>query len=182
MGRILKRLLLGLLVLIGIFAAVVAMQPTDFVITRSAKMSAPPAKVFEQVNDFQKWSAWSPWAKLDPNAKNTFEGPSTGTGSKFKWSGNDEVGEGMMTITESKPNELIKMKLDFIRPFEDTSDTEFAFKPEGEQTKMTWTMTGKHNFISKAFCLFMDMDVMVGGQFEEGLASIKKIVETPAAK
>ncbi|MEX2025792.1 MAG: SRPBCC family protein [Pirellulaceae bacterium] len=166
-----------LAVLIIGFLVVVAMQPDDFVITRSATIDAPPADVFPHVNDLHQWQAWSPWAKLDPSAKNTFEGPSAGAGAAFSWSGNDKIGEGKMTITESKPNELVRMKLEFVRPMEDKADTDFVLAPAGGKTDLTWTMAGKNNFMGKAFCLFMDMDAMVGGDFEEGLANLKKIVE-----
>ena len=178
----LRQILLGILAVlaaaVAVLLIVVAMQPTDFRITRSAKISAPPPAVFEQVNDFHTWQHWSPWAKLDPNAKATFEGPSSGEGAIFRWAGNDEIGEGSMTIVESQPSERIKLKLEFIKPFADTADTEFTFQPEGDQTVVTWTMTGKNNFVGKAFCLFMDMDKMLGGQFEEGLANMKAVVES----
>jgi len=175
-----KKILIALVVILailGVFAAVVAMQPADLRVTRSGTIPAPPGEVFAQVNDFHNWEAWSPWAKIDPAAKNTFEGPSSGVGAVFKWSGNSEVGEGSMTITESKPNERILIDLHFIKPFEGTDITEFTFKSEGDQTVVTWTMTGRKNFISKGICMFMDMDKMVGGKFDEGLANIKAVVE-----
>ncbi len=134
------------------------------------------------MNDFHNWEAWSPWAKLDPAAKATFEGPSTGTGAIFKWAGNKEVGEGSMTITESRPSDLIRIKLEFLRPFEATNSAEFTFKPEGNRTGVTWSMEGKNNFIAKAVCLFMNMDKMVGGQFEQGLAQMKAVVEAAPKK
>jgi uncharacterized protein YndB with AHSA1/START domain len=180
-----KVILIGLAVLVGIVvvvAGVVAMQPNTFRITRSATMSAPPEKVFAQINDFHNWEAWSPWAKLDPAAKNTFGGPSQGEDATFAWDGNDEVGAGQMTILESKPNELIKIKLEFSRPMQDASTTEFTFTPAGEGTEVKWDMYGDHTFMSKAFCMLMNMDKMVGGQFEEGLANIKKVVETEPAQ
>jgi hypothetical protein len=173
-----KKILIGLVLIVVVFVIVVAMQPSEFHVSRSAKMAAPPAEVFAQVNDFHKWEAWSPWEKKDPNMKRTFSDPAAGKDAKYGWSGNSDVGEGAMTILESRPNELIKIKLDFIKPMEDTSTVEFAFKPEGEQTEVTWSMYGKSGgFIQKAFCLFMNMDKMVGGDFEKGLASIKTIVE-----
>lgn len=179
----LKKILLGgaavvALLLIG-FLAVVGMQPAEFRIARSLAMAAPPERVFEQVNDLRKSPDWSPWIKLDPNIKNSFEGPESGEGAIYKWSGNDEVGEGSMTIVESKPNERVRMKLTFLRPMEDTAEAEFTLKPEGEKTSVTWSMSGKHNFLSKAVCLFMDMDKMIGDKYEEGLASMKQIVEAP---
>jgi hypothetical protein len=167
-------------VVIG-FLVVVAMQPEDFRVSRSARMAAPPAATFAQVNDFHNWQHWSPWAKLDPNAKNSFEGPTSGEGAAFRWSGNNEVGEGVMTITEVREPELIRMKLEFKKPMEDSADTEFTFKPDGDGTIVTWTMSGKNNFVGRIFCTLMNMDKMVGSKFEEGLASMKAIVEARPA-
>ena len=172
-----KKILIVFAVAVLAFVATVALQPPDFRITRSATISAPADAVFAQVNDLHRWEDWSPWAKLDPAVKNTFEGPASGKGAVFLWSGNNEVGEGRMTITESRPNELIRIKLDFIKPFESTCTTEFSFKPENEKTAVTWTMSGTHGFVEKAFCLFMDMDKMVGGDFEKGLAQLKSVSE-----
>jgi hypothetical protein len=175
--KIITIVLLMLVAIVAVFAGVVAMQPDDFRVVRSTTIAAPAADVFAQVNDFHKWEAWSPWAKLDPAAKNTFEGPTEGTGAIFKWSGNNEVGEGKMTLTESHPYDLITIKLEFVKPFAATNTTEFTFQPVGEQTTITWAMTGQKNFVSKAVCMFMNMDKMVGGDFEKGLASMKSIVE-----
>lgn len=181
-----KRTIFGVvafvLLVLAVFAAVVAMQPAEFVVARSATMAAPPDKVFAQVNDFQNWNGWSPWAKLDPQAKYTLEGPPAGEGAIYRWSGNKDVGEGSMTILESKPSEHVRMKLEFIRPFPDSCNVDFALKPEGDKTSLTWTMSGRNeDFVSKAFCLVMNMDKMVGGDFEKGLASMKAIVEAPAS-
>jgi hypothetical protein len=177
----LKKLLLGALVVIvvvvAIFCVVVTMQPAHYRVERSATMNAPPSVVFSQVNDFHKWDTWSPWAKLDPNMKTAFEGSPAGSGAVYSWTGNSDVGEGRMTITDSKPAELVKIKLDFIKPFAATSDTVFSFKPQGNQTAVTWTMDGENNFIGKAFCLFINMDKMVGGDFEKGLAQMKTVSE-----
>ena len=134
--------------------------------------------MFVLVNDFHNWQAWSPWAKLDPAAKNTFEGPAAGKGAIFKWSGNEQVGEGIMTITESHPNDRILIKIEFLRPMSNTNSVEFTFKPEEDKTRVTWSMSGRKDFTSKAFCLVMDMDKLVGGQFEKGLATLKAIAET----
>ena len=178
----LKKILIGLLVIIIVFLVVVALQPADFRVTRSATIAAPPEVVFPHVNELKKWDAWSPWAKLDPNAKNTFEGPASGKGAAMSWAGNNQVGEGRMTITESRPNELVQFKLEFFKPMAGTSDADFIFKPQANQTEVTWTMTGKNNFIAKAFCLFMSMDNMVGGQFEKGLADLKSAAEAAPKK
>ena len=178
-----KILLLALVVIVlgvGIFAVVVAMQPSHYRVERSATMNAPAQVVFNQVNDFHKWDAWSPWAKLDPNMKTSFEGAPAGTGAIYSWTGNSDVGEGRMTITDSKPADSIKIKLDFIKPFAATNATVFSFKPQGNQTAVTWTMDGDNNFIGKAFCLFMNMDKMVGADFEKGLGQMKAVAEKAA--
>ncbi len=173
-----KTILIALVVIVVVFIVVVSMQPSEFRVTRTATISAPAPAVFAQVNDLYKWEEWSPWAKRDPAAKKTYEGPSAGTGAIYRWAGNKEVGEGSLTITESRPSDLIRMKLEFLKPFQATNTAEFTFKPQGNQTVVTWTMTGKNNFIAKAIHLFMDMDKMVGGDFEMGLAQIKSVVES----
>jgi hypothetical protein len=173
-------LLIALGVIVIALIVIVAMRPAGFRVTRSATITGPPAAVFTQVNDLHRWQAWSPWAKLDPNAKNTYEGPPAGIGSVFTWSGNSKIGEGRMTITESRPNELVRFQLEFIRPFKATNVAEFAFKPVGNQTAITWTMSGRNNFISKAMGLVINFDKMIGGQFENGLAALNSVVAADA--
>src|ERR1022692_63645 len=143
-------ILIAIAVIVVVFVAIVASRPSDFRITRTAAISAPAAVVFAQVNDFHKWEAWSPWAKMDPACKNTFAGASAGAGADFSWAGNNKVGEGSMAILESRPNELIRIKRQFLKPFKATNAAEFTFKPEGNQTVMPWSMFGKNNFMSKA--------------------------------
>src|SRR5262245_59877623 len=159
----LKKIFITLVLVVVVFVAVVATRPSDFRVVRKATMSASPAAVFEQVNDLHKWEAWSPWAKMDPAAKTTYEGPASGKGAVFKWSGNNKVGEGSMTITESRPPDLVRFRLDFVKPLPGTSTAEFTIIPQGKQTEVTWKMYGKNNFIAKAISLFMNCDKMVGG-------------------
>lgn len=174
----LKKILIGLATVLVLFVIIVAMQPSEFRVERKAAIAAPAPVVFAQVNDFHNWEAWSPWAKIDPAMTQTYEGEATGTGAVYTWAGNKDVGEGRMTITESRPSELVKINLEFIKPFASTSTTEFMFTPaEGGQTEVTWAMTGKNNFVAKAMCLFMDMDKMLGGQFEQGLQQMKAAAE-----
>lgn len=173
----LYKILIGIAAVVAVLVVFIAARPADFSVRRTAVVAAPAAVVFDQVNDFRKWSAWSPWAKLDPNMKVAFEGAPTGAGAVQHWVGNKQVGEGRATITDSKPGELVRMKLQFIKPFEAESTAEFAFKPEGAGTAVTWTMFGKNNFIGKAMGLVMDCEKMVGGQFEQGLAQLKAVAE-----
>jgi len=168
--------------IIVVFAIIVALRPSNFRIVRSATIAAPPEVIFEQVNDFRAWQAWSPWEKKDPNLRRTYEGPPSGRGAVYAWAGNNEVGEGRMTLIESRPAELIRIRLDFFKPFAATNESEFTFAPRGDgRTEVTWSMTGHNGFMAKAFCMFMNMDKMVGSDFEKGLASMKPVAESSAA-
>jgi Polyketide cyclase / dehydrase and lipid transport len=177
LGTILIIVLIALAAIVVVLGAVVAMQPSEFRVARSATISAPASDVFAQVNDFHKWDAWSPWAIIDPAMKQTYDGAPAGTGAIYTWVGNKKVGEGTMTLTESRPNDVISIKLEFRKPFKATNTAEFTFKPEGNQTVVTWSMSGRNNFMFKAFGLLMNMDKMLGGEFEKGLASMKSVVE-----
>ncbi|HEX3627114.1 MAG TPA: SRPBCC family protein [Verrucomicrobiae bacterium] len=165
-----------------LFVVIVATRPSNFRITRTGRISAPAGLVFENVNDLHNWEAWSPWAKMDPNAKSTFAGPAAGPGSSMEWAGNNKVGAGRMTIAESRPNDAIRIKLEFFKPFKATNLAEFTFKPEGDQTVVTWSMSGKNNFMGKAIGLFMNCDKMIGGQFEQGLANLNSVSQQAVAK
>jgi hypothetical protein len=176
----LKKILLGLVVAVVALAGFIATRPSTFSVQRTATIQAAPDIAFALVNDFHQWGEWSPWEKLDPSMKKTHEGAASGVGAQYSWIGNGDVGEGRMTIEESKPSELIRIKLEFIKPFESTSSTLFSFKPEGEAVSVTWKMEGNNDFIGKAFSVFMDMDGMIGKDFEKGLASMKTLAETEA--
>src|SRR5216117_1442253 len=171
------KILVALAVIVLGFVGVVATRPAEYRVARTATISAPAPAVFAQVNDFHKWEAWSPWAKLDPAMKQTYEGAPAGTGAIYTWTGNTQVGEGRMTLTESRPSELIRINLEFLKPFAATSTAEFTFRPEGNQTIVTWSMAGNVNFMAKIVHLFMDMDRMIGDKFEQGLARLKSITE-----
>jgi hypothetical protein len=177
-----KTIIIAAAVLVVLFVVIVAMRPADFRITRTGRVFGPPGTVFEQVNDFHKWEAWSPWAKLDPNAKNTFAGPSAGPGASMEWAGNNKVGAGRMTILESRPGAMIRIKLEFFKPFKATNLAEFTFKPEGEQTSVTWSMSGKNNFMVKAVGMFMNCDKMIGSEFEKGLANLNVVSQESVVK
>ena len=177
----LTKILIAAAIVIVVLLIVIALQPSDFRVARSATIAAPPTVVFEHVNDLHKWEDWSPWAKLDPNMKSRYEGATTGPGASYAWLGNNEVGEGRMTITESRPSDLVGIKLEFVKPFAATNAVEFTFKPEGPNTNVTWSMTGKKNYMAKAMHLVVNMDKMCGGMFEKGLTTMKSVVEaTPA--
>ncbi len=169
-----KKILLFLAVLVAIFAVFVASRPATYKVERSTVIQAPVDQVFARAVDLRKWATWSPWSKLDPKMTVDYSGPEAGVGSVYHWKGNDKVGEGRMTITRVVPNELVQIKLEFLKPWEQTSLTEFAFAPAPGGTKVTWSMSGTHDFVGKLFAVFMDMDKMVGPDFEKGLATLKE--------
>ncbi|HTO72114.1 MAG TPA: SRPBCC family protein [Myxococcota bacterium] len=165
---------------VGVLAAVIAGRPSEFSIQRSASMAAPPDIVFGLVNDFHRWEGWSPWAKLDPAMKIRYDGAPAGVGASYGWQGDRTVGEGRMAITESKPNEQISVDLQFLKPFAARNVAVFRFEPDSAGTKVTWTMRGQSDFMGKAVGLFMNMDDLVGRQFEQGLASMRTLAEGEA--
>lgn len=173
------KIFLALAAVLAGFLVFVAFQPSHFHISRTATLAAPPDAVFAQVNDLRKSHAWNPWVKLDPAAKFTFDGPATGVGASSAWLGNRQIGEGRQTITESRAPEFVRVRLDFKQPFESTCHAEFAVKPAGTGSSVTWSMTGENNYIARIFCTLMSQDKMIGEPFEQGLAGLKAIVEAP---
>jgi hypothetical protein len=170
-------ILATLAMLIVAFAIIVSNRPATFRVERSITMSVPASAPFTEVNDFHNWQVWSPYVEFDPNMTTTYAGPESGVGAEMAWSGNSKAGQGRMTIVKSQPTELVRMNLEFTKPFAATNTAEFTFRSEGENTVVTWTMTGNNNFMSKAVQLFMNMDKLVGGDFERGLAKMKTVSE-----
>jgi hypothetical protein len=175
----LKIILIALAVIAVVLVVVIVMQPGEFRVERSATIAASPPVVFAQVNDFHKW-AWNPWGKIDPAMQQSYEGAPFGTGAVYSWVGNKDVGAGRMTIIESRPSELIRIKMEFFKPFAATDTAEFTFTQESNQTAVTWSMSGTNNFFAKAFHLFINMDKMIGDQFVKGLTDMKSQAEAAA--
>jgi len=175
-------LLLAVAVVAIIFVALVLSRPAHFRVTRSATIGAPPEAVFGYVNDVHRFQEWSPWAKLDPSAAIIYEGPNAGPGASFTWKGGMKVGSGKMTVVDSVPHREVHFQLDFLKPMVATNMVKFTLEPEGDQTLISWSMSGRNNFVAKAFNLFIDCDKMCGGQFEQGLANLNGVVKAPASK
>jgi Polyketide cyclase / dehydrase and lipid transport len=175
-----RKILIGVAAIFAVLFIVVATRPPTFHIERSITVNAPPEAAFAEVNDFHAWPNWSPWEKMDPGMKKTFAGAPSGAGSIYSWVGNDKVGEGRMTIEKSDQPSLVSIKLEFLKPFAATNTATFTFVPAPGGTKVTWAMDGEKNFMAKAFHMVMDMDKMVGGDFERGLTAMKAAAETSA--
>ena len=159
------------------FLVFVSTRPATFTYTRTLTIAAPAAELFGQVNDLRKFQDWNPWAKVDPQCVITYAGPATGVGSGYEWKGNRQVGEGAMTITESRPPEYVCARMDFRKPFSATHTAEFTFTPEGGRTVVSWSMSGGNNFMGKIMTTLVDCDKMVGGEFAKGLATLKARAE-----
>jgi hypothetical protein len=172
-------ILVAAAMLVAAFVAVVVTRPAKFRIERSIAIAAPPERAFAQVNDFRNWVGWSPWEKMDPAMKKTFDGADAGAGAIYAWAGNSKVGEGRMTIERSEAPTIVGLKLEFLKPWQATNATTFSFVPADGGTKVTWAMEGENRtFGAKAFAVVMNMDKLVGRDFERGLASLKSIAET----
>lgn len=173
--------LLLVLAAVSALIAYVSLQPNSFRIARSAVIDAPPERIYPLINDFHSWPSWSPWSRLDPQQVVTYEGSPLGAGAVMTWAGNKKVGSGKMKIAESSQNERIRIKIQFLKPMKALNDVQFDLKPIDEaRTEVVWTMSGKNEFMGKAMHAFMNADKMVGGQFEQGLANLKALVEAPA--
>ncbi|MEO6950786.1 MAG: SRPBCC family protein [Polyangia bacterium] len=174
------KVLFGIAVVFIGVAAFVTTRPAETHVERTATVKAPADVVFAQVDDFHQWAAWSPWDKLDPTMKKTYSGPSAGTGANYAWLGNDKAGEGSMTITKSRPNEELSIRLVLLKPWQSTNVVTFSFKPSGDSTVLTWTMDRENNFMMKAVGIFTDMDKSIGVDFERGLAALTNVAEAEA--
>ena len=176
------RIVLVAVVALAVLAGFVASRPADFAISRSRTVAAPPDVVHGYVNDLHMWVEWSPWEKRDPALKREYSGAPAGPGAAYHWIGNSEVGEGRMTIVESTPGRSVTLRLEFLKPFKATHAARFDFAPSGAGTTVTWTMRGEKSFMAKAIGLLMDMDKMIGTDFERGLAGLEEVSAVAARK
>lgn len=171
------KIILGIVVLaIVVVLVLAAMKPDVFGLERSAQIKAPPDRIFGLINDFHRWAAWSPWEKMDPAMQRTFSGEPSGKGAVYAWKGNKKVGEGRMEILESSPSRIV-IQLDFVAPFEAHNTAEFTLTPAAGETVVNWSMQGSTPFVGKIMHVFMNMDRMVGKDFETGLANMKAQTE-----
>ncbi|MBN9090195.1 MAG: SRPBCC family protein [Reyranella sp.] len=173
--------IVGIVVLVFVVAvagvlAYAATKPDDFRVQRSIAIKAPPEKIMAVVGDLKGWTAWSPYEKKDPGMKRAYAGAPAGKGAIYEWDGNKDVGHGRMEILESTPSKVV-IKLDFITPFEAHNTAEFTAAPRGDSTNVTWAMYGPSPYMAKVMQTVMNMDKMIGTDFEAGLASLKTVAE-----
>ena len=173
-------------VVLVIFVVVVATRPSGYHVERKLEIAAPVDLVFGIVNDLRRFAGvlvlfGSPWEQLDPDMKKTFDGPAAGVGQSYAWSGNRQVGKGTLTIEESVPEQKVGMKFEFVKPMKSTATCTLTLAGTPTGSVVTWSMVGNHNFVGKAFGIFMDMDKMLGTDIEKGLARLKTVAREAVA-
>lgn len=176
----LKILAIGAVVIVVLIAAVLvaaALRPDEFQVARSTRIQAPAEKIYPLISDLRAWEAWSPFEKLDSKMKKNFSGSTSGKGAVYEWEGNADAGSGRVEVTAAKSPEQVTLDLHMIKPFGCRNVVVFDLQERAGGTEVTWTMSGPQPFLGKVMSLFMNMDTMVGGQFEEGLAKLKSIAE-----
>lgn len=162
-----------LLVLLGALLLMASRQPDAFAIERAVIIAAPAEVIYPKIADLHQWAPWSPYEKLDPQMKKVFNGTPGAAGASYYWSGNAKAGEGTITVRELMPTSKITMQLDMLKPMEGHNVIEFNLEPASGGTRVTWAMRGANTLLSKVIGLFMNMDTMIGKDFEDGLASLK---------
>ncbi len=165
------------LVAVAIILILAATKPNEFRVQRSLAIKAPPDKIYPLIVDLKGWGGWSPYEKKDPGMKRTFSGSQSGKGAIYEWDGDKNVGHGRMEITDTAAPSKVVIKLDFFTPFEAHNTAEFTMTPQGDATNVTWAMYGPNVFLGKVMQVFMNMDKMVGTDFEAGLQALKAVAE-----
>ena len=171
--------IVAIVIVIAVAAILIfaATKPEMFRVHRTASIGAPPERIFPLINEFDNWGSWSPYEKRDPAMKRIRSGPPSGKGAVYEWNGNNNVGSGRMEIMDTSPPSKVVIKLDFFRPFEGHNTAEFTLEPQGGGTRVTWAMFGPNRFIGKVMGTFINMDKMIGRDFETGLANMKTLTE-----
>ena len=173
----LKKIATVVTIILAVIVGLALNMPDSFAVQRVVTIKAPPEKIIPLIADFHQWGSWSPWEVLDPNMQRTFSGAASGKGAVYNWKGNSKVGEGRMEIIDLAAPSKVVIKLDFLHPMEAHNVTEFTLAQQGDSTTVTWNMSGPMPFISKVMSVFMNMDKMIGPDFEKGLAKMKTVSE-----
>jgi carbon monoxide dehydrogenase subunit G len=162
---------------IAVFLVYIALKSADFRITRSRSIKAPPEALFALINDLHGFNRWNPFAQNDPLLKIDYNGPQSGLGANYAWTSTGKSGQGRMEITESSAPSVVRMRLEFVKPFSATNTAEFSLEPAGAVTTVTWSMTGRNSYMHRLMGTIMNFDKMVGGEFLKGLANLQALVE-----
>lgn len=180
MATVLLYILVIILLLILVLVIFAMTKPNEFVIRRSISIHAQPEQVYPLIADFRQWPKWSPWEAIDPGMKKTLGGAESGRGAIYEWdSNNNKAGAGRMEILDAVPPSRVEIRLNFLRPFKAENRTLFTLVPAGDGTNVMWEMSGTNNLVLKIMGIAMNMDKIVGRDFEKGLAAMKAEAERP---
>ena len=174
----LKMVAIGVGVLVAALLVFAATRPDAFRVQRATSIKAPPETIFAHISDLHRWHAWSPYEKKDPAMKRALSGAASGKGAVYEWDGNKDVGKGRMEIIEASPPTKVRIKLDFVKPFEAHNIVEFTLAPNGDSTHVTWAMHGASPYVAKIIGIFVNMDNMIGKDFDAGLSNLKTVAES----
>ena len=171
-----KVIVISLIVVVAGILLFAATRPDTFRVQRSERINASPEKILPLINDFHQWGVWSPYEKLDPAMKRTYGGTPAGKGAVYEWNGNSKAGAGRMEIIEAGAAGTV-IQLDFTQPLVAHNVARFTAQPQGDATLLSWSMEGPAPYIQKVLGLFLNMDRMIGGEFELGLSNLKAVAE-----
>lgn len=172
-----KKIAFALLGIVVLFLGYVAIQPSDYTISREITINAPVEKIFPYLNNQKLAEKWGPWLEVDPEAKMSYAGPDEGVGARASWDGGKQLGTGSATIVESIPNQKVGIRLEYVKPMNMVQDSEYLIRSSGAQNIVIWKVQGKNGFIGRMMCVFVNMDRTVGEMFEKGLSNLKTLVE-----
>jgi len=172
-----KKILLGLAIVIALLLGYVAVQPPTMDISRELLIKASPETLFPYINNSKKADSWMPWSETDPEVKTTYSGPEEGIGSTSSWTSPGQMGDGKAVVVESRANQVVKTQLNYTKPMVMSQLSEMTLTPTNDGTIVKWRVTGEQPFIGRLFCLVFNMEKTVGGEFEKGLNKLKSTVE-----
>jgi len=173
----LKKIVLGIGALTLVVFGIAGLQSPDYTVSRSIIIHAPAEKIFPHLNNQKLAEQWGPWASMDPDSKMTYSGPEDGIGAKVRWTGGKKMGTGSATIVNVIANERVDIRIEYTEPMGMVQDSEYLITPEGENSKVSWTVRGKNSLVGRVMCLFTSIDKMVGPMFEKGLSNLKILIE-----
>jgi hypothetical protein len=164
--------------IVAIFIILMLVAPKNYHVNRSIVIDRALPDVFQYIKHVKNQDDWSPWKKKDPDMKQTFSGVDGTVGFVSHWEGNKDVGTGEQEITKIEENKRLDTELRFFKPWKSQSDAYIEVEEADGGTNVTWGFSGVNKVPLNVMMMFMNMDKMIGKDFEEGLADLKRIMES----
>ncbi len=172
-----KKIFLVIVAMISLLLIYAGLKSPDYTVMRQITVNAPAEKVFPYLNNMKLADQWGPWKEIDPTVSMVLSGPEEGIGAKTSWAGARQMGTGSATIVESTAGSKVKILLEYTEPMAMVQNSEYLLEGTGDQSTVTWQVTGQNNFIGRVMGVFINVDQMVGGMFEKGLSNLKTLLE-----